>query len=104
MEGTYDCQPRYANLKCLTWCSYQKPEVVKYTDMLAEICSFYITDFKDNPYIYAFDSLKYIGIELWQVGAKCCIIFSVYSERQKNPLMPIFYICRLSQELCLTTF
>jgi calreticulin len=27
-----------------------------------------ITDFKDDPYIYAFDSLKYIGIELWQVG------------------------------------
>uniref|UniRef100_N1QSA4 Calreticulin n=1 Tax=Aegilops tauschii TaxID=37682 RepID=N1QSA4_AEGTA len=25
------------------------------------------TDFKDDPYIYAFDSLKYIGIELWQV-------------------------------------
>ncbi|ONM52619.1 Calreticulin [Zea mays] len=24
-------------------------------------------DFKDDPYIYAFDSLKYIGIELWQV-------------------------------------
>jgi calreticulin len=26
------------------------------------------SDFKDDPYIYAFDSLKYIGIELWQVG------------------------------------
>ncbi|PWZ52280.1 Calreticulin [Zea mays] len=25
-------------------------------------------DFKDDPYIYAFDSLKYIGIEMWQVG------------------------------------
>ncbi|AQL05163.1 hypothetical protein ZEAMMB73_Zm00001d046894 [Zea mays] len=24
-------------------------------------------DFKDDPYIYAFDSLKYIGIEMWQV-------------------------------------
>ena len=24
-------------------------------------------DFKDDPYIYAFDSLKHIGIELWQV-------------------------------------
>jgi hypothetical protein len=27
-------------------------------------------DFKDDPYIYAFDSLKYIGIELWQVNAE----------------------------------
>ncbi|AQK78570.1 Calreticulin-2 [Zea mays] len=25
-------------------------------------------DFKDDPYIYAFDSLKYIGIEMWQIG------------------------------------
>ena len=24
-------------------------------------------EFKDDPYIYAFDSLKHIGIELWQV-------------------------------------
>jgi len=24
-------------------------------------------DYKDDPYIYAFDSLKHIGIELWQV-------------------------------------
>lgn len=29
------------------------------------------SDFKDDPYIYAFDSLKYIGIELWQVGSDC---------------------------------
>ena len=26
-------------------------------------------EYKDDPYIYAFDSLKHIGIELWQVSA-----------------------------------
>ena len=31
--------------------------------------SFVRTEFKDDPYIYAFDSLKHIGIELWQVSA-----------------------------------
>ncbi|XP_044326758.1 calreticulin isoform X2 [Triticum aestivum] len=33
----------------------------------AHISLLCFTDFKDDPYIYAFNSLKYIGIELWQV-------------------------------------
>jgi hypothetical protein len=36
--------------------------------MKLKLSSLCCADFKDDPYIYAFDSLKYIGIELWQVS------------------------------------
>ncbi|XBJ05774.1 hypothetical protein VPH35_024495 [Triticum aestivum] len=60
-------------------------------------------DFKDDPYIYAFDSLKYIGIELWQVCSDCQVTRQFCQEDGTNS-HAFSYVCRLSQELCLTTF
>ena len=46
------------------------------------------TDFKDDPYIYAFDSLKYIGIELWQVGSDCRITLVILFRKTEQIVIP----------------
>lgn len=43
-----------------------------------------ITEFKDNPDLYVFPKLKYVGIELWQVKISCvcvcvCLCFIMVS-------------------------
>lgn len=33
----------------------------------------YLPDFKDDPDLYVFPKLKYVGIELWQVKFSFCL-------------------------------
>jgi hypothetical protein len=58
------------------------------------------TDYKDDPYIYAFDSLKHIGIELWQVS----IVLHEYNEFLFWRATNFHALTRLNQERCSTTF
>lgn len=39
----------------------------------------FLVDFKDDPDIYAYDHLKYVGIELWQVSLTKLYKFWCYS-------------------------
>ena len=49
-------------------------------------------EFKDDPYIYAFDSLKHIGIELWQVIDYSMTIMTFLVIFSDAPLIFILYI------------
>ena len=102
MEGTIDPQPRYTpNIFFL-----ERNKVIQrfVYAFIAHVNSFLVcADYKDDPYIYAFDSLNHIGIELWQVSAE-------FHETEINfcsSVETLIIQCignRLSRELCLTTF
>lgn len=75
VEGSFDWQPRYITFLILKVNNINlrvnllsMPPFLLNKKAHSNLFLSWCTDYKDDPYIYAFDSLKHIGIELWQVS------------------------------------
>ena len=63
MEGTTDWQPRFIFIILVV------NRICFLVMIFVNSLDFdFFTDFKDDPDIYVFPNLKYVGIELWQVN------------------------------------